>query len=179
MKWMTFIYRTGRGIRGGRQKVVRRRNGRTILSAIWSMSKDDSTLTDRFLSFNADGWPYTLTYVYKRKADGSGFTGKWVGKAEQAVTYRLTAQIRAYGEGGRSIIDASSQFTGNMDFAPSAVHRVDDHTSELMSKMNGGEFSDFLQLRLSSDLKTMTIVPCAAAPDAPHIFVFGLQQQAG
>src|ERR1041385_3340906 len=40
-------------------RVVRKANGRTILSAAWSLSNHDSTLTDHFTAFHDDGAPYT------------------------------------------------------------------------------------------------------------------------
>jgi hypothetical protein len=162
-------------IEGDTWKVIRKRNGRTIISAIWSLSKDDSTLTDHFTGFNADGSPYNLNYVYKRKAGGSGFAGTWVSTSVEAVNFVAILQIRPYEEDGLSIIDASSQVTGNMKFAASSVRRPDEHTLELMRKKSDGALSDFLQLKLSSDLKTLTITPHSATGDEPHIIVFDRQ----
>jgi hypothetical protein len=162
-------------IEGGTWKVIRKKNGRTIISAIWSLSKDGSTLTDHFTGFNADGSAYNLNYVYKRKEGGPGFAGTWVSISEEAVNFVYVLQVRRYEEDGLSIIDASSQLTGNMEFAASSVRRLDEHTLELMRKKSNGELSDFLQLKLSTDLKTLTITPHSAAGDEPHILVFERQ----
>lgn len=162
-------------IEGDTWKVIRKRNGRMILSAVWSLSKDGSALTDHFTGFNGDGSSYTLNYVYKRTAAGQGFAGTWVSTSMEAVNYVVAIQIRLYQEGGLSIIDAATQFTGNMNFAASLVHKMDEHTLELMRQKSDGERSEFLQLKLSSDLKTLTITPHSTAGNEPHIYVFDRQ----
>lgn len=156
-------------------KVVRKRNGRTMVSGIWSLSKDGNTLADHFTGFNADGSPYNLNYVYKRTAGGSGFAGTWVSTSVDAVNFVLLIQLQPYEEDGLSILDASSQLTGNMKFAASSLHRLDEHTLELMRKKGDGELSEFLQLKLSSDLKSLTVTPHSAAGDEPHTLVFERQ----
>jgi hypothetical protein len=160
---------------GDTWKVIRKKDGHIIITAIWSLSKDGSTLTDHFTGFNADGSPYHLNYVYARKAGGSGYAGTWVSTSLEAVNFVVVLQLRPYEEDGLSIIDASSQFTGNMQFAASSVHRLDEHTLELMRKKSDGELADFMQLKLSSDLKTLTITPHSKAGAEPHIFVFERQ----
>jgi hypothetical protein len=159
---------------GDTWKVVRKRNGRTMISAIWSLSKDGNTLADHFTSFNADGSPYSLNYLYKRTAEGSGFAGTWVSTSVEAVNFVVLLQLHPYEEDGLAIIDPSSQLTGNMNFAATSLRRLDEHTVELMRKKSDGELSDFLQLKLSSDLKTLTLTPHSAAGE-PHILVFERQ----
>jgi hypothetical protein len=66
----------------GNWKVVRKRNSRTLLIAIWNLSKDGSTLTDNFTGINPNESTYNLNYVYKRKGGGSGFAGEWVSTTE-------------------------------------------------------------------------------------------------
>jgi len=162
-------------IEGDTWKVTRKSKGRTIISANWSVSKDGGTLTDHFTGFNADGSRYELIYTYERKAAGSGFAGTWVSTNEEAVNFVLLLQIRAFEENGLSIIDTTSQIIGNMNFAGSAVRRLDERTLELMRKRSDGELADFLQLKVSSDLKTLIITPHSAAGDEPHILAFDRQ----
>ncbi|HET6934527.1 MAG TPA: hypothetical protein VFI72_06785 [Candidatus Angelobacter sp.] len=164
-------------VEGDTWKVIRKRNGHLMLTAIWSLSKDGRELTDHFTGFNADHSPYHLNQVYRRKAGGSGFAGTWVRTSMEAVNYVVVFQIRPYEEDGLSFIDAASQFTGNMDFAASLIRRLDEHTLELMRKKKDGELSDFLQLKLSSDLKTLTITRHSASGSEPHVLVFERQQQ--
>jgi len=128
---------------GDSWKVVRKTNGRTIISAVWRLSSDGLTLTDHFTGFNADGSPYILNYAFKRTAPGSGFAGTWVSTSLQAVNYVIAIQLRSYEEHGLAIIDSASQFTGNVNFAASAVRRLDEHTLELMRTKKDGELTEF------------------------------------
>lgn len=160
---------------GDTWKVIRKANGRTILSAIWRVAKDGLTLTDHFTGFNADGSPYNLNYVYKRTARGSGFAGTWVSTSVEAVNYVIAFQIRPYEQHGLSIIDSASQLTGNMNFAGSSVRRLDEHTLELMRKKSDGELTELMQLKLSVDLRTLTMTPRAAARAERHVLVFERQ----
>jgi hypothetical protein len=163
------------GLEGDTWKVVRKANGRTILTAIWSLSRDGNSLTDRFTSFNADGSAYQLNYVYVRKAGGSGLAGTWVSTSMKAVNYVVVIRLRPYEEDGLSIIDESSQFTGNMNFAASSVRRLNERTLVLMRTKDDSAPSDFLRLELSADLRTLTVTPRLATGAEPHLFVFDRQ----
>jgi hypothetical protein len=81
------------GVEGDTWKVVRKRDGRTIVSAVWSLSKDGSALTDHFTSFSANGSPNSLGYVYQRKSAGTGFVGEWVSTTE-TMNSVVTLQVR-------------------------------------------------------------------------------------
>ena len=163
------------GAEGDNWKVIRKRDGHLMLTAIWSLSKDGSELTDHFTGFNADQSPYHLNQVYKRKAGGPGFAGTWVRTSFEAVNWVIAFQLRPYEEGGLSIVDAASQFTGNMDFGASMVRRVDEHTVVLLRKKKDGEVSDFLQLKLSPDRKTLTITPPPKPGGEARVYVFERQ----
>src|ERR1700723_3675815 len=58
-------------------KVVRKSQGRTLLTAIWTLSEDGRTLHDSFTQYRHDGSPFTVDYLYQRQAGGSGFAGTW------------------------------------------------------------------------------------------------------
>jgi hypothetical protein len=163
------------GVQGDGWNVVRKTNGRTLISASWSLSKDGARLTDHFRSFNPDGSPYTLNYVYERRAGGSGFAGTWVSTSPEAANYIVELRIRPYGNDGLSLVDSASQLTGNMNFAASSIRRLDEHTLALIRAKSGGELTEFLQLKLSPDLKTLTMTPHAVAGAEPHILVFDRQ----
>ena len=145
-----------------------------MLSAIWSVSKDGATLTDRYTAFNADGATYFQVYTYQRKAPGAGFAGTWVSTNVEAVNFVLGIQIRPFEREGLSITDPSSQIMGNMNFGPSLVRTLDEHTLELMRKKSDGELSGFLQLVLSPDLKSLVITHNGTAGE-PQIFAFDRQ----
>lgn len=160
------------GSEGDTWKVVRKSKGRTLLSAIWRVSKDGSTLTDRYTGFNAAGTPYNLLYTYKRTAPGTGFAGTWVSTSEKAVDFVLGIQVRPFQGNGLSILDPSSQLMGDMNFASPLVRRLDERTLQLMRKKSDGEVSDFLRVELSPDRKSLTITPRSVAGAEQHVFAF-------
>jgi len=162
-------------VQGDTWNVVRKSKGRTIISAIWSLSKDGTTLTDHYNGVNADGSPFTLLYRYKRKAGGSGFAGTWVSTSLEATNFAPALQIRPFEENGLAIIDSSSQITGNMNFPAPLVRKPDEHTLELMRKKSDGELAGLMRLRLSPDFKTLTITPYSPAGDEPHILALDRQ----
>jgi hypothetical protein len=51
-------------------KVLRKRDGRMVIIAIWTLSEDGNTLTDDFTGLKPDGSAYNLKYRYKRTAGG-------------------------------------------------------------------------------------------------------------
>jgi hypothetical protein len=57
--------------------VVRKQDGRMMLSADWTLSPDGRTLHDDFTSFQSDGSNATTRYVYRRISGSSGFAGAW------------------------------------------------------------------------------------------------------
>jgi hypothetical protein len=160
------------GSEGDTWKVVRKSNGRVMLSAIWRVSKDGSTLTDRYTGFNDEGSPYTLIYTYQRKAAGSGFAGTWVSTSEEPVGFVPGVRLQPLEGNGLSIIDPSSQVMGNMNFAAPLVRRLDARTLQLMRKKSDGGLSDFLRLELSPDLKALTITPHFVPGVEQHVFAF-------
>ena len=91
------------------------------------------------------------------------------------MNFVVVLQIRPFEENGLSIIDSTSQIMGNMNFAASSVRRLDEYTAQLLRKKSDGGLSDFLQLKLSSDLKALTITPHSTAGDEPHILAFDRQ----
>jgi hypothetical protein len=99
-------------------------------------------------------------------------------------------QIRPYEEDGLSIIDSSSQLTKNMKLdgkdypnmganaaivAASSVRRLDEHTLELTDKKSNGKVYGTQQIKLSSDLKTLTMTMHTTGRDEPDILVFERQ----
>src|SRR6516162_11416314 len=54
-------------------KVIRKKDGRMLITATWKLSKDGNTLTDDFTGIESNGSTFDLNYVYKRTAGSSGF----------------------------------------------------------------------------------------------------------
>ena len=170
-------------------KVIRKKDGHMIITANWKLSRDGNSLTDDFTSFGRNGAPSNIKYVYKRSASGSGFAGTWVSTSEQ-VNFVYTLQIRPYEGDGLSIIDAASQLTRNVKLdgkdypnaganaamlATSSVKKVDERSLELIDKKKDGKPYGALQLRLSSDLRTLTITPHSDTKGESNLYVFERQ----
>lgn len=170
-------------------KVVRKKEGRILLIANWKLSDDGNALTDNYNGISRNGSVSTVNYVYQRRAGGPGFAGTWVSTSE-AVNFVYVLQIRSYEGDGVSIVDSSSQLTKNLKFdgkdypnvgenaaiiAASSLHRLDEHTLELTDKDRNGKVRDIQQIKLSSDLKTLTMTKHAAGRDEPDILVFERQ----
>jgi len=169
-------------------KVVRKKNGRMMITANWKLSQDGNTLTDNFTGIAPDGSASTVNYVYKRTAGGPGFAGTWVSTSEQ-VNFVFVLQVRPFEEGGLSFIDSSEGVTQNVKFdgkdyphvgpnaAPgstSSIRRVNEHAMEITDKVNG-KITDTRQIELSSDLRALTMTVHATGRGEPNILVFERQ----
>jgi hypothetical protein len=169
-------------------KVVRKKEGRILLTATWKLSKDGNTFTDDFTAIQPNGSPFNLKYVYKRMAGTSGFAGTWESTSE-TVNSVFVLQVRPYEGDGLSFINPSHEETTNVKFdgkdypnmgpnvAPgsaSSVHRVNQNTLEMTDKING-KITDTQQIELSSDLKILTITVHTAGRSEPNILVFERQ----
>ncbi len=169
-------------------KVTRKRDGRTLISAIWSLSEDGSTLTDHFNGFKSNGSSYSLNYVYKRKGAGSGFSGEWVSTTE-IVNSAITLQVRPYEGDGLSFVEPAIDVTRNVKFdgkdcpnvgpnatpgATSSIRRVNERAVEMTYKINGSVLYTE-QIELSPNLKTLTVTRRIVGETEPNIRVFERQ----
>src|SRR5579863_7954483 len=166
---------------GDSWKVIRKKDGRMQISAIWNLSEDGSTLTDHFTGFNANGSPYQLNYVYKRKAGGPGFSGEWVSTSE-TVNSVVMLQVRPYEGDGLSFIDPATDVTRNVKFdgkdypnlgpnatpgSTSSIRRVNEHVLELAFKI-AGELLYTQHIELSADLKSLTVTRLIVGESEPN-----------
>lgn len=166
-------------------KVVRKKNGRLLVTGIWSLSKDGSTLQDHFTAFATNGSPSTvLDYVYTRKGSGSGFVGKWVSTTE-AGTSDLMLQVAPYETGGLSFTFPSEgasikakldgkEYPNAAGTFVSSSRRVNARAVELIRKSKG-KITETRKFTISPDLKTLTMTVESAGKDDPDIFVFDRQ----
>ena len=176
------------GIERDTWKVIRKRDGRMLISAIWSLSEDGSSLTDHFTGFNANGSSYSLKYVYKRKGAGSGFAGEWISTTE-TVNSVVMLQVRPYEGGGLSFIEPAIDVTRSVKFdgkdypnagpnatpdSTSSIHRVNEHALEMTYKIKGKTLYT-QQIELSPDLKTLTVTRLIVGESEPNIRVFERQ----
>jgi len=169
-------------------KVVRKKDGRMLLTGIWNLSPDGNTLKDNYTEFAPNGSATTVNYVYTRTAGTSGFAGTWESTLE-TVESVYVLQVRTYEGDGLSFIDPSEEETKNVKFdgkdypdagpnqaagSTSSIRRVNDHTLELTDKING-KVTATEEIQLSSDLKTLTVTVHLAGRSKPNILVFDRQ----
>jgi len=167
-------------------KVVRKKDGRVLLIAIWNLSKDGNTLNDDFTSFGQDGSSSSFTSVYKRTAGGSGFSDTWV---STVVTSVEMLHVQPYQADGLSFLDDLEGLTISVRFdgkdypimGPSSVpgfvslaRRVNALNLELTDKYKGSHV-DTRDIELSSDLKTLTMTVHTSDSSAPNVLVFERQ----
>jgi hypothetical protein len=166
--------------------VVRKKDGRTLLSANWELSADGNTLTDDFTGFQSDGSKLTLHFEYRRTAGSSGFVGTWYTESGQ-VESGMAVQIQPYEGDGLSIYGPEGQITTNIKFdgndypntgadAPpgltSSARRVNERGMEITRKFKG-KFIDTQLIELSADLKTLTLSIQPAGETKPkNVYVF-------
>ena len=169
-------------------KVVRKKDGRVLLTANWALSKDGSALNDDFTSFAPDGTAANMKYVYKRTTAASGFAGTWE-STSVAVNYTLVLKIQPYEGGGLSLISPYSDKPKNLRFdgkdyantgansivgSTYSAHRGSERTFEITDKFNG-KVVDTQKMMLSSDLKTLTLTLHKAGTRTPNVLVFERQ----
>jgi hypothetical protein len=134
-------------------KVVRKVNGRTIITATWKLSEDGKTLTDNFTGNQADGSTLSLNFVYKRTAGASGFPGTWESTNEK-VNSVFEIEIRPYEDDGLAFITPAQQTTLNMNFP------------EIVAPVRKGDVSSFRLVRvLSATLPQSCLVPQSRSRD--------------
>ena len=166
-------------------EVVRKSKGRTLLRAIWTLSGDGKTLHDAYTEYRPDGSPFTVDYIYLRKAGDSGFAGTWQSTSEVYVSpYEI--QIEPYQGDGFSLIDSVAGINKSLKFdgtdypnsgenaSPgmlSSGHRISDRHLELTDKVKG-KLQSTDDFQLSPDLQTMTETQHPADQGKPIILVF-------
>ncbi|HEX3109610.1 MAG TPA: hypothetical protein VHU41_11000 [Thermoanaerobaculia bacterium] len=168
-------------------KVVRKKDGRVLLSAAWKLSGDGKTLTDDFTSFSVDGTASTIHYVYQRTAGTSGFAGTWE-STTVPTDLVFVMKIRPFGKDGLSFDSAQGQtrqvVLDGKDYptigpnarpgATASVRRIDGHMLALTDKVKG-QVVDTEQFRFSPDGKTLTVIVHKPGQRAPNTFVFERQ----
>jgi hypothetical protein len=165
-------------------KVVRKKSGTMMLTAMWKLSADGATLTDSYTSYRPDGSSSTMDYVYKRTAPGSGFPATWESTSMQMNAYEL--QIQPYQGDGLAFTYPTQQRTRNLRFdgqdypdaganalagTASSGRRVSARTLALTSKMNG-KVTGTQEITVSPDLELLTITARPAGEGTPNILVF-------
>jgi hypothetical protein len=165
-------------------KVVRKKDGRTEISAIWTLSEDGNSLRDDFTGYPSNGTSFTIHYIYARNAGTSGFAGTWDSTTEKAE--RVEIEIQPYEGNGLSFTNRKEHSVKTMKFdgkdypvkdpnapagAISSARRVDAGTLEFTEKRNG-KVADTQHIQLSPDGNTLTMTIQPASGRKPNVLVF-------
>jgi len=166
-------------------KVVRKKDGRMLLTANWELSKDGNTLKDDYTELGPNGSSSNLKYVYQRTAGKSGFAGTWESISEQ-VNFVFVRKVQPYEGDGLSFINPAEEVTKSLRFdgkdypkhgpnvakgSVSSGRRVNERTLEITDKING-KTTATEQIEISSDHKTLTMTVHAVGKSKPDILVF-------
>jgi hypothetical protein len=161
-------------------KIVRKRNNRPMLSAVWKLAKDGQTLTDAFMSYQADGTSSTVNMVYRRAAGDSGIPGTWE-TSNLKVDFVYEIEVRPYEGDGLSIAVIGAGAPKSLKFdgkeyphgpnGTSSGRRIDDHSVEITEKTNG-KVMQTQQMTVSQDQKSLTLVIHLVDQREPNVLVF-------
>ena len=152
-------------------KVVRKKEGRMLLTASWALSKDGKTLSDAFTAIAPDGKRSTTNYVYRRKGGVSGFAGTWESRNNATMNFAFVLKVEPYERDGLTVIDSTDGLTMNVKFdgkdhaggganAPKGFSafatRADKRSMKIIGKV-GGRTALTELMTLSAGLKTLTM----------------------
>ena len=166
-------------------KVVRKKDGRMQISAIWTLSADGNTLHDNFTGYQSNGSTFRLDYLYARTAGSSGFSGTWDSNSAK-VDSAVEIEVQPHEDDGLSFIDAAQKSTKNMKFdgkdypvegpnaaagSTSSARRVNASTLEFTEKLNG-KVTDTQHIEISPDGKTMTTTIQSPGRSKENILIF-------
>lgn len=166
-------------------KVVRKTDGKILLTANWKLSEDGKTLDDDFTLIQPNGSKFNVYYVYKRTAGGPGFDGTWESVTE-TVNSVFELWIQPYESDGLAFIIPSEgtkkslKFDGR-DYAyerpnvkakfASSLRRVDGNTVAVSDKIDG-KLADTEDIKLSPDQNELTMTIQSVGQTRPEIRVF-------
>ncbi len=167
--------------------VVRKKDGKVLVTGIWTLSDDGRKLNDHYSSVRPNGGTTSLDYVYERRGDGDGFAGDWVSTSEQ-VNSEFKLQVKPLGDEGLSFVTPGGAGTRNLKFdgkdypnvgavlegLTSAARQVDERTLELTDKY-GGKVTDTQDVSVSGDGKTLTMTVHVPGHSEPDVMVFDKQ----
>jgi hypothetical protein len=154
---------------GANWKIIRKKDGRTLLTATWTLSKDGNSLTDDFTSFGQDGSPSNVKYLYKRTTGARPrFEGTWVSTSEM-VNSPITLEINSHDDNGLSLTGPGG--TTNLKFDGKSARRPNPRTVEVIQSSDG-KITLTKWYKLSPDLKTLTLTTHLAGHATTNSFVF-------
>lgn len=168
-----------------RWKVVRKKDGRILLTANWELSKDGHTLKDNYTEFGPTGSSSNVKYVYERTAGTSGFAGTWDSTSEE-VNSVFVLKVQPYEGDGLSFTNSAEASTKSVKFdgkdypkqgpnvakgSASSGRRLNELTLELTDKTNS-KTTATERIELSPDHKTLTMTVHEVGRSKPNVLVF-------
>ena len=166
-------------------KVVRKTDGKILLTANWKLSEDGNRLDDDFTFLQPNGSNFNVYYVYKRTAGGPGLDGTWESTSE-TVKSVVELQIQPYESNGLAFINPSEGTVKNLNFDgkdydyerpnvkakfASSIRRVDQRTLTVTDKVNG-KVAGTEEIKISPDHNVLTMTIQSAGQTKPEIRVF-------
>lgn len=166
-------------------RVVRKKDGRLQISAIWTLSADGNTLHDDFTGYQPSGSTFHLDYLYARTAGTSGFAGTWDSTSEKLGS-AVEIEVEPYQGDGLSFSNRAQQSTKNMKFdgkdypvedanvpkgTMSSARRLNATTLEFIEKTNG-KVDDTQQIQLAPDGKTLIMTIQPGSGHKPNVLTF-------
>jgi len=163
---------------------VRKKDGKVLVTGVWTLSKDGGTLNDHYTSARANGDSTSVDYAYRRTGGGSGFVGTWVSSSEQ-VNSVVVLKVRTWDGDGLSFISQGGGGTKNVKFdgqdhanvravvegMTASAQRLNEHTVEITDKISG-KVRDTQEISVSPDGKSLTITLRIPGRTEPNIQVF-------
>jgi hypothetical protein len=163
---------------------VRKKDGKVLVTGVWTLSGDGTTLTDHYTAARPGGDLTSLDYVYKRRGGGSGFAGTWVSSKEQLNSI-VTLKVRPWGGDGLSLISQGGTGTRNVKFdgrdypnegaavdaVTASARRLDATHLEMTDKISG-KVRDTQEISISPDGNTLTVTVHVPGWSEPNIQVF-------
>ena len=160
-------------------KIVRKQDGRELLTAIWTLGADGQSLRDDFTSKRADGSSSTINLEYKRTAGHAGVPGTWESTSSALDPFELDFQSAT---DGFAITNSSSHATGHVHLdgkphpnadssAMVTARRVDERTYEVTNKVQG-KVTYTQRVSVSPDGKTLTMSSQPVDQAKPQVLVF-------
>jgi hypothetical protein len=166
-------------------KVVRKTDGKILLTANWKLSEDGNMLDDDFTFIQPNGSKFNVYYVYKRTAGGPGFDGTWESTSE-TVKSVFELQIQPYESDGLAFINPSEGTVKNLNFDgkdyayerpnvkakfASSIRRVDERTLAVTDKVDG-KLAGTEEIKISPDHNVLTMTIQSVGQTRPEIRVF-------
>ena len=161
--------------------VVRKQNGRIIVSAIWKLSQDGNTLRDAFTSLQPDGSTTTVNYLYRRVFGTAGFAGAWE-STTKPIGLKLELGIKPYDSAGLTFASGGSDKNVTFDGRDHAVPGTEDgltfsgrrsgsRAMEYREKSRG-KVERVRRFEISQDGRSLTETLRTPGQKIPDIFVF-------